>query len=102
VLRGAVQTSVIGRAGKQRVRLAGPGRCVGHIGVLDENPHAPQLETVLRERAVILEIPHARAQELLERNAPAAQRFAAAFFDDIVRALLAVEAQLVPILSSVR
>ena len=102
VLRGAVQTSVIGSAGRQRVHLAGPGRCVGHIGVLDESPHAPQLETVLRERAVILEIPHARAQELLERNATAAQRFAAAFFDDVVRALLAVEAQLVPVLWSGR
>jgi CRP-like cAMP-binding protein len=102
VLRGAVQTSVIGSAGRQRVRLAGPGRCVGHIGVLDESesPHAPQLETVLRERAVILEIPHARAQELLERNAATAQRFAAAFFDDVVRALLAVDAQLVPVLWS--
>jgi CRP-like cAMP-binding protein len=97
VLRGAVQTSVIGSAGRQRVRLAGPGRCVGHIGVLDESAHAPQLQAVLREQAVILEIPHARAQELLEGNAVPAQRFAAAFFDDVVQALLAVEAQLVPL-----
>ena len=98
VLRGAVQTSVIGGAGGQRVRLAGPGRCVGHVSMLDESPHAPQLEAVLRERAVLLEVPHTRAQQLLESNAAAAQRFAAAFFDDVVRALLAVDAQLVPVL----
>jgi len=98
VLRGAVQTSVIGSAGRQRVRLAGPGRCVGHICVLDESPRAPQLEAVLRERAILLEVPHAQAQQLLERNAAAAQRFTAAFFDDVVLALQAVDAQLVPLL----
>jgi CRP-like cAMP-binding protein len=102
VLRGCVQTSVVGASGRQRVRLAGPGRCVGHIGVLDGISHPPQLEAVLRERAVLLEVPHQRAHELLARNAAAAQRFTAAFFDDVVRALLAADAHIAPALRSGR
>jgi CRP-like cAMP-binding protein len=96
VLRGAVQTSVLGGGHSQRVRLSGPGRCVGHLGLLPKGEAAPALEATLRERAVLLEIPHERAHTLLAGDLPGAQRFAEAFHEDVVRALLAAEEQLAP------
>ena len=97
VLRGAAQTSVLRGDVRQRVRLAGPGRCVGHLGLLpDADATPPPLETTLRERAVLLEIPHDRAHDLLEGDLPGAQRFAESFHEDVVRALLSAEEQLAP------
>jgi CRP-like cAMP-binding protein len=92
VLRGAVQTSICHRTMRQRLRVAGPGRCVGQLGLLPAQDHAPVLETMVRERAVLLEVPHARAHALLAGDAPGAQRFAEALHEDVVQALLAVEA----------
>jgi CRP-like cAMP-binding protein len=91
VLRGAVQTSLVDGAGSVRVRLSGPGRCVGHLGLVEGAHPAPKFEAVLRERALLLEVPHARAKGLLAGAGSGAQRFAEAFYDDVVRALLAAE-----------
>ena len=96
VLRGAVQTSVLSGTFSQRVRLSGPGRCVGHLGLLHDAEPPPALEATLRERAVLLEVPHERAHTLLAGDLPGAQRFAEAFHEDVVRALLAAEEQLAP------
>jgi CRP-like cAMP-binding protein len=96
VLRGAVQTAVLCGNVSQRVRLSGPGRCVGHLGLLATGEAAPPLEATMRERAVLLEVPHDRAHDLLVGDLPGAQRFAEAFHEDVVRALLSAEEQLAP------
>jgi CRP-like cAMP-binding protein len=96
VLRGAVQTSVAQNGLRRRVRLAGPGRCVGQVDLLPGRGDAPELESTLRERAVLLEVPHARAHALLAGDLPGAERFGEAFHEDVVRALLAAEEQLAP------
>jgi CRP/FNR family transcriptional regulator, cyclic AMP receptor protein len=101
VLRGAVQTAVVRGGVSQRVRLSGPGRCVGHLGLLPEREHRTELVATMRERAVLLEVPHERAHTLLAGDLPGAQRFAEAFHEDVVRALLAAEEQLAPPLALV-
>ena len=45
---------------------------------------------------MLLEVPHARAHALLAGDLPGAERFAEAFHEDVVRALLAAEEQLAP------
>ena len=91
VLRGALETGVRRGGVTRRVRLAGPGRCVGHLGLLSEDAAALPLETTLRERAVVLEVPLTRGKQLLAGEGPGAQRFAEALHEDAVRALLAAE-----------
>jgi CRP/FNR family transcriptional regulator, cyclic AMP receptor protein len=91
VLRGAVQSTVVTDESSRRLRLAGPGRCVGHLGVLDGDDSMPQLDHIFRERAVLLELPFSRAKELLRGQESVDRRFTEAFYEDVVRALLAVE-----------
>ena len=55
VVRGAVEVSVRRGRTAQRVRLAGPGRFVGHVGVLDRGPSPVVAHT--RERAVLIRLP---------------------------------------------
>ena len=89
VLRGAVQTSLRHGTSTCRVRVAGPGRCVGHLSLIaDRTPNpGPVLEAELRERAVLLEMPIKRANSILGDDAPGARRFAQAFNEDIAKAL---------------
>jgi hypothetical protein len=89
VLRGAVQTSVRRGASTCRVRVAGPGRCVGQLSLIAASRPklAPILEAELRERAVLLEIPIERAATLLDELTPAGRRFAHALNQDIASAL---------------
>jgi CRP-like cAMP-binding protein len=79
VVRGAVETTVRGVGRARRVRLAGPGRAVGHLG-----PVPSLVECRARERSILLELPWARVGEL----GPA---FRAALYEDVVRALLDAE-----------
>jgi hypothetical protein len=89
VLRGAVQTSVRRGASSRRVRVAGPGRCVGHLSLTAARTLelAPILEAQLRERAVLLEVPIERAATLLDERTRAGRRFAHALNQDIASAL---------------
>jgi hypothetical protein len=89
VLRGAVQTSLRHGASSCRVRVAGPGRCVGHLSLIAHRKPNPQpvLEAELRERAIVLEISTERANSILADNTGGARRFAQAFNQDIARAL---------------
>lgn len=98
VLRGAVQTSVCQGTSSRRVRVAGPGRCVGHLSLIDRKTpqREPVLEVELRERAVLLEIPVERAGSLLDDTARAARRFAQAFNEDAANALHDADAPLAP------
>lgn len=87
VARGAVETSIRGAHGRRVLRLAGPGRAVGHLGLLGETAFVAGIESRARERAVLLEVPWPRVYELLAGHEAASRRFAAAFWRDAVRAL---------------
>ena len=89
VLRGAVQTSLRHGTATCRVRVAGPGRCVGHLSLIAHRTPSPKpiLEAKLRERAVLLEVPIERASSLLNGDALAARRFQQALIEDVARAL---------------
>jgi len=105
VLRGAVQTSVRRGASSRRVRVAGPGRCVGHLSLTAAARSlklAPILEAELRDRAVLLEIPIDRAATLLDERTPAGRRFAHALNHDIASALHDADGPLAPASGSSR
>jgi CRP-like cAMP-binding protein len=89
VVRGAVDVSVRRGGTAHRVRLAGPGRFVGHVGVLDSGPSPVVART--RERAVLIRIPGERAREMLREPSAAARRFSAALAEDAARALQQAE-----------
>jgi CRP-like cAMP-binding protein len=85
VMHGAVEVSVRGPETVQRLRLAGPGRAVGHLGVLGPEPAVAEARA--RERTVLLELPWPRVQALLDGATDAARAFVLAFSEDVVRAL---------------
>jgi CRP-like cAMP-binding protein len=87
VLRGAVETTLRGATEARRLRLAGPGRAVGHIGLLGASASVARRESRTRERAIVLELPWSRVDRLLEGRDAASRRFAAALWTDAVRAL---------------
>jgi len=85
VLRGALDVSVRRSHSAQRVRLAGPGRFVGHAGALDGMPSPVVAHT--REHAVLLPLPAAWVQATLRDSRPYARQFSAALANDIASAL---------------
>lgn len=72
------------REGAYRVRLVGPGRFVGHVGVLDGGPGPVVART--RERAVLIRLPAGRVREMLREPSAVARRFSAALAEDVARA----------------
>jgi CRP-like cAMP-binding protein len=91
VIRGAVETLLRTGVKRTRVRLAGPGRCVGHLGISNDGDAPVPLESRMRERAIVLEVPLGSATSLLSGEGPGARRFAEAFHEDVVRALIEVQ-----------
>lgn len=89
VLRGALETTIRRGGLAARARLAGPGRVVGHLRLLDGEP-TPATSRA-RERSIVLEVPRERVAEILGRGDDAGRRFALAVYTDVVDAL--VEAQ---------
>ncbi len=89
VVRGAVDVSVRRGGTAQRARLAGPGRFVGHVGVLDRGPSPVVART--RERAVLIHLPGQRVREMLREPSAVARRFSAALAEDVARALRQAE-----------
>ncbi len=87
VVRGAVETRMRGAGATRSLRLAGPGRAVGHVGLLGREAFVARLESRARERSILIEVPWPRVRELLIDDAPASRRFAAALWTDVVRAL---------------
>jgi CRP-like cAMP-binding protein len=90
VVHGAVEVSVRGPETVQRLRLAGPGRAVGQLGVLGTEPAVAEARA--RERTVLLELPWPRVHALLDGASDAARAFVLAFSEDVVRALRYAEA----------
>ena len=89
VVRGAVDVSARRGETARRVRLAGPGRFVGHVGVLDGGPSPVVART--RERAVLIHLPAERVREMLREPSSVARRFSAALAEDVARALRQAE-----------
>jgi CRP/FNR family transcriptional regulator, cyclic AMP receptor protein len=89
VLRGAVDVSVRRGGTARRVRLAGPGRFVGHLGALDEGP-SPVVAHA-RERVVLVALPGARVRAMLRDASAAARRLSAAITADTGRAIWQAE-----------
>jgi CRP-like cAMP-binding protein len=85
VARGAVEVRIVSRTAAQRVRLAGPGRFVGHLGVLDEGPSPVAARA--RERTLLIEFPPAEVQRLLADPRVTARCCASAFYEDAARAV---------------
>lgn len=101
VLRGAVETLLDRGDVRRRVRIAGPGRCVGHLSLLDDDAPELPLVSALRERAVLLELPAPRARALMDGDDPWSRRFADAFHVDVMRAVLAAETPQAPVIRHV-
>jgi CRP-like cAMP-binding protein len=85
VVHGAVEVAVRGPDTVQRVRLAGPGRAVGQLGVLGAMPAVAEARA--RERTVLLELPWPHVHALLDGATDAARAFVLTFSEDVVRAL---------------
>ena len=85
VVRGAVEVMVSQGGSTHRVRLAGPGRFVGHNGILDDEP-SPVVARC-RERSILLTFPRATVRALLSDSARAARAFSAAVLEDTARAV---------------
>lgn len=91
VLRGAVEVALERDGARRRVRLAGPGRCVGHLALREDGTPDLPLRSVLRERAVLLEIPREDGLRMADGDLPWERRFADAVHQDVVRAVIAAE-----------
>jgi CRP-like cAMP-binding protein len=87
VLRGAIETSVRGATSARRIRIAGPGRVLGHVMLLGDNVDISGVESRAREDSVLLEVPWPRAEELLESGGLLARKFADAVWTDTVHAV---------------
>lgn len=85
VVRGAVEVAIRGPEFVQRVRLAGPGRAIGQLGLLGSEPGVAEARA--RERTVLLELSWPRVHALLDGATDAARAFVLAFGEDLVRAL---------------
>jgi CRP-like cAMP-binding protein len=85
VARGAVEVTVRQGAATHRVRLAGPGRFVGHNGILDKGSSPVVARS--RERSVLLAFPRERIVSLLADPSRLARAFSAALLEDTARAV---------------
>lgn len=87
VIRGAIETSIRGANSTRRLRLAGPGRLVGHTRVMKDHESTERVESRARENTVLMEIPWDEAERLLMSEDRIARRFSDAFWTDAVRAI---------------
>lgn len=85
VLRGAVETSIRRGGLAARTRLAGPGRIVGHLNLLGEEP--PLILSRARERSILLEVPLDRIARAIDRGDDTGRRLGRAIYADVVDAL---------------
>jgi CRP-like cAMP-binding protein len=88
-LNGAVEELLGSGRRRIRVRLAGPGRAVGYVGILDGRPSPVTVAT--RDRALLLAVPRATFTELFEGATPLSDAFVEAVERDLVAALRQAE-----------
>lgn len=85
VMRGAVETTIRRGGLAARARLAGPGRMIGHLSLLDDEPTPATCRA--RERSILLEVPPAHVAEALRRGDDTSRRLASGIYSDVVDAL---------------
>jgi len=88
-LNGAVEELLGSGRRRIRVRLAGPGRAVGYVGILDGGPSPVTVAT--RDRALLLAVPRATFTELFDGATPLSHAFVEAIERDLVAALRQAE-----------
>jgi CRP-like cAMP-binding protein len=93
VTRGVVEVTVRQGNATRRVRLAGPGRFVGHNGILDEQP-SPVIARA-RERTVLLAFPRERITRSLADPGSVGRALSAALLTDTARAVRAASRPMV-------
>ena len=89
VIRGALDVSIRGSHSARRVRLAGPGRFVGHVGALDDG--SSPVVAHARDPVVIVRLEAAHIRAMLRDPALASRRFVAGLAEDLTRALRQAE-----------
>jgi CRP/FNR family transcriptional regulator, cyclic AMP receptor protein len=89
VVRGALDVSIRGSHSARRVRLAGPGRFVGHVGALDAG--SSPVVAHARDPVVLVRLDAARVRAMLRDPLLTSRRFAAGVAEDIARALRQAE-----------
>jgi len=85
VARGAVEVMIRHGGTARRVRLAGPGRFVGHNGILDEEP-SPVIARC-RERSVLITFPRATIKTYLADPSRPSRALSTALLEDTARAV---------------
>ena len=85
VLRGAVETTIRRGGLAARARMAGPGRIIGHLSLLNDAPTPATCRA--REHSILLELPPEYAIETFSRGEHASRRLADGLYADIVDAL---------------
>jgi CRP-like cAMP-binding protein len=87
IVRGALESTINRGDRLQRVRLAGPGRAAGHLGVLDDSPSPIAVRA--RERSILLEFPRERVEAIVRSPASLDRAITSAIHVDVVHALQA-------------
>lgn len=85
VVHGAVEATLRGPGVAARVLLAGPGRCAGHLGTLDDGDSPVVCRA--RERCVVLVLGREHLQALRVSDLPLDRRLVRAIYDDVVGAV---------------
>lgn len=85
VVHGAVEATLRGPGVAARVLLAGPGRCAGHLGTLDDG--VSPVVCRARERCVVLLLGREHLHALRESDLPLDRRLVRALYDDVVGAV---------------
>jgi CRP-like cAMP-binding protein len=94
VARGAIEVMVRSRTATRRLRLAGPGRFVGHGGALDDG--ASPVAARCRERSVVLAYPREVVMDMVGDNRRSSRAFSAALLEDTARAVRAASRPILP------
>ena len=85
VMRGAVETTIRRGGLAARARLSGPGRMIGHLSLLDDEPTPATCRA--REHSILLEVPPPHIAEVMQRGDHASRRLATGLYTDVVDAL---------------
>ncbi len=85
VMRGAVETTIRRGGLAARARLSGPGRMIGHLSLLDDEPTPATCRA--REHSILLEVPPPHIAAVMQRGDHASRRLATGLYTDVVDAL---------------
>ena len=88
-LRGAVEATIELGATRQRLRLAGPGRALAYLGILDAAPSPVTFRA--RERAHLFALSRADFAALINGSDQVARMFVDAVTEDLARCLTEAE-----------